>query len=57
VRNLVVGVLGLEELVEPWDDIAVDMVRPEARGSARLCIWRQEMGSGLEVFEVFHDDG
>jgi hypothetical protein len=30
VGDLVVGVLGLEKLVEPWDDVAVYVVRPEA---------------------------
>lgn len=54
VGVLVGGGLGLEEFVEEGDDVAVDVVGPEAACRSGLGVEGEEGGAGGEVFEVFH---
>jgi len=55
-RDLVFGLLGLQVLVEQGDDVAVDVVCPQARIRSELRVAGQEWLSLIQIFEVLHQD-
>ena len=56
--DLLSGILCLEEAVETRQDFAIDVVNPEATVGAMSGIpLRQQWGTGVEVFQVFHQYG
>jgi len=57
VCDLVTGVLSLKQLVEPGDDVTVDVIGPKARCRTVLSGGGKQHGAGVEVFEVLHYDG
>lgn len=55
--NLILLILGLQELIEHRDHVAVDVIGPETAGCASLWIGREKVLARVQVLKVFHDDG
>ena len=55
--DLILLILGLQELVEYRDHVAVDVVGPQTAGCASLWIGREKVLARVQILEVLHDDG